>query len=306
VGRRKAGIWLTVVSAVSFGTFASFARLAHQDGVAPSTLMFLRFATSFVLMLAVLQVFRKRPQFPPASPEAEEGSHRLTLRLLLPLAGLGAVLYVGQSYSFFTALAVGAPAGLVSLLLYLYPGMVAILSYLFLKERMTAVKVGALAMAVAGAMLAIGPVAGGQPVGIFWGIASAVFYTLYIVFGSRVLRDVDAVLSATVIIGSAAAAYLLIATVEGWTLPASSHGWIGVAGLAGASTLAITAFLMGLERIGPVNASTLSALEPIVTVILAAALVGESLLPIQLGGGAMILAATILLVRASPADAPER
>ena len=55
---------------------------------------------------------------------------------------------------------------------------------------------------------------------------------------------------------------------------------------------------LGLEIIGPTNAAMLSTLEPIVTVLLAAWLFGEKLLPIVMVGGGFILAAVILLTRA--------
>ncbi|MBL0346305.1 DMT family transporter [Candidatus Villigracilis affinis] len=60
----------------------------------------------------------------------------------------------------------------------------------------------------------------------------------------------------------------------------------------------VVTFLAGLERIGPTNAAMLSTLEPIVTVLLAAWLFGDKLLPIVMIGGGLILVAVILLTRA--------
>ncbi len=60
----------------------------------------------------------------------------------------------------------------------------------------------------------------------------------------------------------------------------------------------VVTFLAGLERIGPTNAAMLSTLEPVVTVLLAAWLFGEILMPIVLVGGGLILVAVILLTRA--------
>ena len=64
-----------------------------------------------------------------------------------------------------------------------------------------------------------------------------------------------------------------------------------------ATVLAAVAFLAGVRRIGPTNAAMLSTLEPVVTVILAAALLGERLAPLALVGGALILLAVLLLTR---------
>ncbi|MEN6298306.1 MAG: EamA family transporter, partial [Anaerolineaceae bacterium] len=58
----------------------------------------------------------------------------------------------------------------------------------------------------------------------------------------------------------------------------------------------------GLKRIGPTNAAMLSTLEPVVTVILAAWLFSESLPPLSLLGGGLILVAVILLTRGELKD----
>ena len=59
----------------------------------------------------------------------------------------------------------------------------------------------------------------------------------------------------------------------------------------------VVTFLAGLERIGPTNAAMLSTLEPVVTVLLAAWLFGDKLLPIVMLGGGLILIAVIMLTR---------
>jgi len=56
--------------------------------------------------------------------------------------------------------------------------------------------------------------------------------------------------------------------------------------------------MAGIERIGPTNASTVSTLEPVVAVLLAGLLLGESLSPLKIAGGVLILAAVVILTRA--------
>ena len=58
-----------------------------------------------------------------------------------------------------------------------------------------------------------------------------------------------------------------------------------------------TTFFAGLKRIGPTTASTLSTFEPIVAVALAAVVLGETITPVQALGGALILAAVVILSR---------
>ncbi len=54
-------------------------------------------------------------------------------------------------------------------------------------------------------------------------------------------------------------------------------------------------FFAGLARVGPSVASILSVLEPVVTVGLAAAVFSESLSVGQLLGGALVLAAVVVV-----------
>ena len=54
-------------------------------------------------------------------------------------------------------------------------------------------------------------------------------------------------------------------------------------------------FFAGLARVGPSAAAILSVFEPVVTVALAAAAFGESLALVQLAGGALVLAAVVVM-----------
>jgi drug/metabolite transporter (DMT)-like permease len=59
----------------------------------------------------------------------------------------------------------------------------------------------------------------------------------------------------------------------------------------------VLAFFAGLEKVGPVVASLLSTVEPLVAVLLGALLLGERLTLLQGVGGLLILTAVVLLAR---------
>jgi drug/metabolite transporter (DMT)-like permease len=278
---RFIGIVLIIVSAASFGTLAIFGRYAYAGGLDTFTLLFLRFTISALLM-ALLLVFRHEPL-----PKG---------RTLGQLIGMGALGYVGQSFSYLTAIRY-ASAGLVALLLYLYPTFVTILSVIFLKEKITRLKLLALILATLGAALTANP-EGGRPLGIALAISAAAIYSVYIIVGTDVMKRVSAVQSSTVIFASAGLVYGALTAVHGAHFPQTASGWAAVGGvILFATIIPVVTFLAGLQRIGPTNASMLSTLEPIVTVLLAAWLLDEALSPIILTGGALILAAVVLLTR---------
>ena len=75
-----------------------------------------------------------------------------------------------------------------------------------------------------------------------------------------------------------------------------ADGWAWIGAIALVSTVgAVLLFFAGLERVGPSAASILSTLEPVVTVALAAAAFGEALGAVQLAGGALVLAAVVVM-----------
>lgn len=276
---RWMGVLLIVISAASFGALPIFIRLAYRTGADPTTLLVLRYSIAAVVMVAIM--FARKTPLPRG-------------RILLGLVLMGAVGYVGQSFAYFTALTM-ASASLVALLLYLYPAIVTMLSALFFKERLTAAKVGALTLALVGTALTIGPAGSGRVAGILLAIAAAVIYSVYILVGSRIIPHASAIAASTTVITAAAAVYIGIVAVRGPTFPQTFSGWADIFAIALVSTvLPIVTFLAGLERVGPTKASTLSTFEPVMSVMLAILILGETISPLQVLGGALILAAVIV------------
>jgi drug/metabolite transporter (DMT)-like permease len=278
---RFVGFVLIAVSAAGFGTLAILGRYAYADGLDALTILFFRFSLSTVVLVGVL--VSRRESMPRGA-------------VLFRLVGMGALGYVGQAFCYLTALK-HASAGLVALLLYLYPAFVTILSVTVLREHMTRFKVMALSMALIGTALTVGP-GGGRFAGVFLGVSAAVIYSVYIIVGTGVVKEVSAVQSSTVIFASAGAMSGVLMLVKGPQMPASAAGWAAIASIVIIATvLPVVTFLAGLKRTGPTNAAMLSTLEPVVTVLLAALLLEETLKPVTMAGGSLILLAVLLLAR---------
>jgi drug/metabolite transporter (DMT)-like permease len=127
-------------------------------------------------------------------------------------------------------------------------------------------------------------------------IAAPTIYTGYILVGESVMRGVPAVGASAVIISGAAIAFSVIAALQGeLALPDSFEGWgVAFAFALIPTMIAISLFLAGLPRIGAARASLLSTWEPMVTIVLAVILFGESFTVVQVLGGVLILVAVIL------------
>lgn len=276
------GVWWVVLSAAGFGAMAIFAKLAYRDGVSLATLLFLRFTLAGVLLAAWGLTHGMR------WPRGRD------LAWLLAMGGVG---YVGQAYCYFSALQY-ASAGLVALLLYLYPAIVTLLSALVLRRRIGRGRSWAVALALAGTALTVGGDLHSHALGVALGIGGALIYSVYILVGEGVMRRVPPLPAATVVILAAALVYGAAAGLEGLALPATPTGWLAVLAIALFSTLlAILGFFKGMEKLGAADASALSTLEPLITVGLAALVLGEAVSSLQLAGGGLILAAVVYLAR---------
>jgi drug/metabolite transporter (DMT)-like permease len=116
--------------------------------------------------------------------------------------------------------------------------------------------------------------------------------------GSRILKNEEAFGAAAVVMLSAAAVFGVMVAIGEPAFPQSAAGWRSIAAIAVFSTvIAIVGFFIGMRILGAADASTLSTLEPVVTIALAAIFLGERLQPSQLIGAAVVLGAVVWLTR---------
>jgi drug/metabolite transporter (DMT)-like permease len=276
------GMIFVVISAIAFGAIPVFARAAYHAGSDPISVLFFRFSIASIIMIPSM-IVRKIP-FPRG-------------RFLIGLILMGGIGYVGQSFCYFTALTM-ASAGLVAILLYLYPAIVTILSTLLFKERITGLKVLALILALTGTVLTIGLGGGGSLLGILLAMIAPFIYSAYILTGTKITKEVGILSSSTVVMISASFVFGALIAIKGLNIPQTLEGWGGVLAIALISTvIAIIAFFAGLKRVGPTNASMLSTFEPVTTVVLAAIVFGEEIGLMRVVGGVLILVAVILLAK---------
>lgn len=283
-GRRRAaaGIGYILVSAACYGCMPIFARFAYRSGVDVATLALLRFLGAAACMWALL---------------AWKGVALPRGRGLVLLVLMGALGYAGQAWFYFTALTL-ASVGLVTLLFFLYPAIVTVMSRLVLRHPLSRLQAAAVATALAGSALTVGRAGDGKPLGIVLALLASLAYSGYIVAGTRIPREIAPIASAVVVTTVAAVIFAVAAAVGGPHFPATASGWWAVLGMAlVCGALAIPCFFEGLERVGPVRTSVFATAELVVALVLASAVLGEPLSPARAAGGALIAAAVVLLAR---------
>jgi drug/metabolite transporter (DMT)-like permease len=295
---RSSGTLLCLGSGAAFGAMAIFGKLAYGEGATVGTLLSVRFVLAAAVFWALIL--------------ARGGAHEVRalggrdLRIGLALGACG---YTIQTACYFAALQ-RIDASLLSLLLYTFPAMVAAAAVALGRERIDGRRVAALGLALGGLALVVAYAGAGalDPLGAALGLGAAVVYSGYILVSDGVAKRVQPrVLAALVCTGAAApltAGSALLGDLRPGDLTAAGWGWLAC--LAVVSTVAsISLFFAGLPRVGPTAASILATVEPLVTVLLAFLVFGETLGAVQLVGGALVLGA-VLVLHARPRRAAVR
>src|SRR6478609_2654850 len=270
-----------LASGAAFGAMAVFGKLAYAEGATVGTLLAIRFV--FASGLFWLGGAGRRM---PGARDAVVG------------LGLGAVGYALQAGCHFAALE-RIDASLLALLVYSFPALVALGAVALGRERLSRRRGAALVVASGGLALVV---AGGlgtlDPGGAALGLAAAVLYAGYVLVSDGLSERVSPVALAALVCTGAALALSVSTVALGQFRPGalSVAGWGWLVCLAAVSTVgAIALFFAGLRRVGPTTASLVSTVEPVVTVGLAFAVFGESLGPLQLAGGGLVLAAVMMV-----------
>ena len=285
---RSSGTLLCLGSGAAFGAMAIFGKLAYDDGATVGTLLAVRFALGAAVFWVLV-----------ATGGGLRELRALTVRDLAIALALGACGYALQAGCYFAALE-RIDASLLSLLLYTFPAMVAGAAVALGRERLDARRLCALGLAFGGLVLVLSGAGGTalDPLGVGLALGAAVVYTTYILVSQGIVARVrPQLLSALVCTGAAVALTAgsgLLGELRPGDLTVSGWGWLAC--LALVSTVgAISMFFAGLKRVGPTTASILASVEPLVTVVLAFLVFGETLVAVQLAGGALVLSAVLVL-----------
>jgi drug/metabolite transporter (DMT)-like permease len=297
---RSTGTLLCIGSAAGFGAMAVLGKLAYENGATVGTLLAVRFAIAAALFWALV--------FAARGPVAE--LRALPGRDIAIALALGAGGYAAQAGCFFTALE-RIDASLLSLLLYTFPAMVAVAAIALGREHADPARLGALALASTGLVLVLASAKPGalDPLGAALALGAALIYTTYILVSQGIAGRISPTVLSAVVCTGAAVSLTAGSAALGELRPGdvTLAGWGWLAGIALVSTVAaVSLFFAGLKRVGPTTASILSTVEPVVTVVLAFVVFGELLGTLQLLGGALVLAAVLVLGSYRPREATGR
>ena len=281
--RSAQGVVATLFSTLFAGLAPIFGKLAYQAGVQPYTLVAARTALAAALLWLVYLLFWRR-------------YIAIDRQNLVGCIGMGVANGIG-SLLYYNGLS-RVDASLSHLLYSMYPFWV----FIFLSaaghpiSRQAVVR---LALALLSVFLLTWQ-SGGliDPLGVTLMIGAGALYGFHLVLGQWTLVDVD---SRTVTLYGLSTMAVVVGVpflVSGQPVePISGNGWLIILLLALFPTaLARLLVFAGLRHLGGVQTALLTLAEPLVAVVVAFFLLGESF-TLQQWIGAALFAASVLLIR---------
>ena len=274
------GYVFVLLAALLWGLIGPVSQVALRDGVDPLEIAFWRAVIAGACFGAHALVARK--------------TH--LARRDAPAVALFGVVGVSLLYaSVFLAVRHGGSA-LASVLLYTAPVWVAILSTVFLGERMTARKAAAVLLAVAGvAGISLTTGGGGVrlgPAALFWGLVSGGAYALYYLFGKPFYARYSAVTLFLYALPVGALGLLPLVSFS----PKTPAAWGAIVFLAVVPTYAsYLLYSTGLMRVEASRAATVASVEPVVAAVAAYLAWGERLSLLGYLFAALVIFAVLLM-----------
>ncbi len=297
-----------VVAAALFGMLGSLARFGAEAGVDGVAFTAWR-ALLGVVFLGALIALRRGVGSSLAAVRGLPGRGRASLALA---ATMGLTLNV----TMFTAFGL-IPVALAVMLFYTYPAGVVVVDVALGRERITPSRVLALAVASTGVVLVllggVDPSAGFtfNPLGVVLALCAAASQVVFVSVTRNGYRSVPTDAATLVILSVSMIGAVVIAPFVGQTedllAPFRSLDPLPILLAAGvlAAGLSSLLFLTAIRRLGGTRTGILMLLEPVVAAVLAALWLGETLAPVQVaGGGLVLLGALVLQVRSDPELAP--
>jgi len=281
------GYILAATAALLWATMAILGKLAYRYGVTPLTLVTIRAVIATLTLAAVLRI---------TAPKQLRVSRRD-----LPFFAFYGLVGVALNYTcYFYALKWTTVATAV-ILLYLYPAIVTVAGVLFFGEPLDRTKGVALGAALVGCFLVVG---GYNPallrlnlVGVLFGLGGGLTAAIYTLSGKWAVGRYSPWTTVLYACGFGAS-FLLLGRGQG-LLEAVHYppmAWFIIALIAWFPTLlAYTLFIASMRYIEASRASITATLEPVMAATFAYLILGETLEPLQLLGGAMVLGAILML-----------
>ena len=287
----RAAFLTLLLTACLFGANHVAARLAFNHGLDVATAVLVR---SLITAAVVGAIVWQQGVVLTVSPR-QRG-------FLLLISGFVAV----QSLCLYAAVA-RLPVALALLTFNTYPLWTALFAWLLYRHKperavllaMPVLLFGlALALDVLGAASGLG--AAGQwsriGAGVAFALVAAAVFGAALVFTQHEAASVDGRLRTVITMALVGLLALVVVPLQGGLhLPQAAAGWWGLAGLTLFYGTAFTIMFTLLPKLGVVGSSPIMNVEPVAALVLAWALLGQTIAPVQVAGALIVVGAVMAL-----------
>ena len=272
-------------AAVCYGTNPLGALYLYEDGINANSVLFYRFALAVMMLGMLMAALRK--------------SLKVSRRELSLLCALGVVFSTSSITLYFSFCFMDA--GIASTLLFVYPVMVAVIMALLFKERLPAVSVFAIMLALSGiAMLYHGD--GGATLstrGVMLVMFSSLSYAVYIVVVNKSPLRMSSMKLTFYVLFFGMLTVLTNSFITGLHIQmlTTPRMWSCAFMLALLPTVfSLVLMTISVHETGSTLTAVMGALEPLTAVVIGVAVFGEQLTPRLAAGIVLILTAVIMII----------
>jgi probable blue pigment (indigoidine) exporter len=185
------------------------------------------------------------------------------------------------------------PVSIAILTYFIYPPLTGIVGTMTGVDRLTLTGATTALVAFFGLALIIGAnPADLAVVGLLAAVGGALCRTAMLLITRAVLKDADARLVTWYTLWSSMLVFVVLSlAMWNWHWPHSTSGWVAFVGIGFTTTAAILTLYVSTQRIGPFRTALYMNLEPFMTAVLSAIVLGDRMTSLQMLGGAVMITA---------------
>lgn len=174
------GFIYAIISSIFFGSAGIFVKSSYTENFSPVDLLMLQYIIA-ILILFMICIVKYRT------------SLKLTKSMLKKLIIQGVVGNTFMTVFFYSSFKY-LDMAVATMLLYTYPAMVAVVSFIFLKAKISKLKIAAIFGTFLGSLLVLNIFSSSfnsiSMIGILFGVLAAVFYAFMNLYAEKIVEDV--------------------------------------------------------------------------------------------------------------------
>lgn len=275
------GAALAGAAGIGFAANSTAAKVAYEGGTNPLTFLTLRSSLAAILVLVIILANRRSLAMP--------------WRRRLAAFAIGGLLAI---YSYGTLGSIQfIPVALAILILYTFPLLTSIYTWVSGQERPTFKSAGALLVAFFGLILAL-DIRGGELnlIGVGLAAMAAIGLTAVIILNNKLVGDGESQPITFHMMLSASIVFAVVTWIAGdYALPQTASGWAGFLIGPSAYAAAIVTIFVAISLAGPAPTAMTMNVEPVASLTFGFLILGQTLNGVQIFGAGLVIAAVLSL-----------